>query len=53
MSKTIKFVIKIDRHKIRRGHTQHTTGTGTHGDKRLKRLHTRGNRNRAAIREYS
>jgi len=48
-----RIVIKIDPTKVARGHQAHITGTGVHHDKRTKRNRTRGNQNRAAIREWN
>lgn len=47
--KSQKIIIKIT--KISTGHKPHTTGSGVHKDKRLKRLHTRANRNIKEINE--
>lgn len=49
MAKIIKIKIHID--KVSTGHKQHTTGSGVHADKRLKRLKTRANQNKKAIEE--
>lgn len=48
--KTTTLKIKIGKLSI--GHQQHISGTGVHGDKRLKRLKTRKNKNKKAIEEY-
>lgn len=40
--KTIKIKVKTPI-KVAYGHVPHITGTGVHGDKRLKRNNTRGN----------
>jgi hypothetical protein len=39
--------------KVALGHQPHTTGSGAHKDKRMKRLRTRSSKNRQAIKEYS
>lgn len=39
--------------KVSRGHRPHRGGSGTHGDRRLKRLRSRGSQLRAAVREGS
>jgi hypothetical protein len=38
---------------VRRGHVAHRSGSGTHGDRRLKRLRSRGDQRRQAIVEGS
>jgi len=47
-----RIVIRVADIKVARGHQAHITGTGVHHDKRTKRNRTRGNQNRAAIREW-
>lgn len=47
--KTEKAVFKIN--TISTGHKQHRSGSGEH-DSRPKRMRTRGNANRAAIKEF-
>jgi len=37
--------------KVSRGHRPHRGGAGTHGDRRLKRLRTRGEQRRVALGE--
>lgn len=39
--------------KISKGHQAHRGGAGTHGDRRLGRLKTRGNKDRKAIDDSS
>ena len=37
--------------KLKRGHRSHRGGSGTHGDRRLKRIRTRGDQKRVAAEE--
>jgi hypothetical protein len=37
--------------EVGRGHMAHRSGTGTHSDRRTKRLNTRASRNRKAMGE--
>ena len=53
MAKNIRMVIRIAVNEVAIGHRQHASGGGAHGDKRTKRHKTRGNRNRAAVKEWS
>jgi len=39
---------KLDPSRIARGHQPHRGGAGTHGDRRLRRLRSRGEQQRAA-----
>jgi hypothetical protein len=39
--------------RIKKAHTPHRSGAGIHGDRRVKRLKTRNDANRYAIRTYS
>jgi hypothetical protein len=49
--KNDKHIIKLPPldHTIRRGHRPHRGGSGSHGDRRLKRLRSRGDNRRAAL----
>lgn len=51
--KTIRLVIKARDIKVAIGHTQHTTGSGVHKDKRTKRVRTRATAASRAIGEWS
>jgi hypothetical protein len=44
---------RLEPWKVRRGHIAHRGGSGTHGDRRLKRLRSRGDQRRAAVNEGS
>lgn len=48
--KTI-ITVRTDYARIARGHQAHKSGAGTHGDRRLKRQKTRGDRLREALRD--
>jgi len=55
MSSEKKTTIKLDKTpiwKIPKGHQPRRNGAGTHGDRRLKRLKTRGNQNNNAIKDF-
>jgi len=41
----------LDASKVKRGHRPHRSGSGTHGDRRLKRLRSRGDQRRVAMGE--
>jgi len=39
----------VDPWKVKRGHAAHRGGAGTHGDRRTKRLRSRGDQRRVAV----
>lgn len=49
MPKKDSNVLTIPTPTARTGHQPHRSGSGKHGDRRLKRLKTRATRNRRAI----
>jgi len=53
LSRTRITLPPLDASKVSRGHGPHRSGSGTHGDRRLKRLRSRGNERRAAMEEGS
>ena len=48
-SKDIRITLAVDPWKVRRGHIAHRSGSGMHGDRRLKRLRSRSDQRRAAM----
>jgi hypothetical protein len=50
--KNFTITIKVDPTKVKRGHQPHRGGSGSMGDRRLKRLNTRGSQRRAVMAEY-
>jgi len=44
-------LVAVDPWKVRRGHAAHRGGAGTHGDRRTKRLRSRGDQRRVALAE--
>jgi len=48
---TITLTIQVKPWKVGRGHSEHRSGAGVHGDRRTKRQRTRSEQNRNAIKE--
>jgi len=44
-------LVTLDPWKVKRGHAAHKTGSGTHQDRRTKRLRSRGDQRRVALAE--
>lgn len=49
---SMRLVIRIDQTRIARGHSAHRGGAGQHAHRATKRMRTRGDERRAALRGW-